>query len=142
MKYLTWIAVLTFGALISSGQTPDSVTGKWISEEKNAKIEIYESDGRYLGKLVWIKDLYEADGRTLRKDIRNKDPELRKRPLLNAVLFTGFRFEDYKWVDGKVYDPRSGRTYSAEMKLNGNKLELRGYIGNPVFGRTAIFTRE
>jgi uncharacterized protein (DUF2147 family) len=56
----------------------------------------------------------------------------------------GFIFdeEDKQWKDGTIYDPKTGKEYSckAEMKKN-NVLEVRGYIGVSVFGRTDTWTR-
>ena len=47
-----------------------------------------------------------------------------------------------RWRDGTIYDPASGRTYSAEARLDGpDRLLLRGYIGIPLIGRTATWTR-
>ena len=43
--------------------------------------------------------------------------------------------------DGTLYDPKSGKIYHGQLKLNGNKLELRGYVGIPLFGETQIWTR-
>lgn len=138
------LITLLFSMLIACtgfAQSPGSIVGKWLNEEKDGRIEIYESKGKYYGKLVWMKDPYEADGKTLKRDVKNKNSKLKGQPLLNSVIFSGFKFEEGKWVDGEVYDPRSGKTYSSEIKLKNNKLELRGYIGNPIFGKTAVFTK-
>ena len=44
---------------------------------------------------------------------------------------------------GKILDPTSGKVYSASMKLleNGQKLEVRGYLGLSLFGRSQIWER-
>jgi uncharacterized protein (DUF2147 family) len=73
------------------------------------------------------------------------NPEKSKRnvPLQDFVFLKGFE-EDGKneWDDGTIYDPQSGKTYSATMELvNKDKLNLRGYIGISLIGRTSIFTR-
>jgi uncharacterized protein (DUF2147 family) len=64
---------------------------------------------------------------------------LRDRPILGLNLVSGYQFEDGTW-QGKIYDPESGKVYSSRMKVGrkGN-LEMRGYIGIPMFGRTATF---
>ena len=39
--------------------------------------------------------------------------------------------------DGSIYDARSGKTYSLEVNMNEiNKLQLRGYIGISLIGKT------
>ncbi|NML40686.1 DUF2147 domain-containing protein [Chitinophaga sp. G-6-1-13] len=141
MKQLTLVIGLCIASLTGFSQSSNAINGQWLNPEKDGKVEIYESSGKYYGKLVWMKDPYEADGKTPRKDIKNKDAKLRERQIMNLVILTGFKFEKGKWVDGEIYDPKSGKTYSSIMTLKGDKLELRGYIGTPLLGRTAIFTR-
>lgn len=122
----------------------DKILGNWLSEEKDGRIEIYKTGDKYFGKLVWGKDLVEADGKTPRKDrtdTKNGDPKLRSRPLLGLVLLTNFTYDDGEWSGGKIYDPKSGKTYSCTMKLKGDKLEIRGYVGVSMFGRTTVWTR-
>lgn len=142
MKRITFIATLLVLSLVSYAQTSKAILGKWLDQEQDAKIEIYESNGKFYGKLCWLKKPYEADGKTLRKDVKNKNEKLRERTLLNAVILTNFVFDDGKWDDGKIYDPKSGKTYSCVIKIKDGKLDVRGYIGSPMFGRSATFTKS
>ena len=61
-----------------------------------------------------------------------------------SIKRTHIRFDedDKIWIDGTIYDPKTGKEYSckAEMKKN-NVLEVRGYIGVSIFGRTDTWTR-
>jgi len=141
MKLLS-LTVCVFLSLAANAQTGKNIVGKWFNQEKDGKVEIYERGNKYYGKLIWMKDQFEPDGKTLRKDSKNKDIKLRSRTLLNTVILNDFVYEDGKWTGGEVYDPKSGKTYSSEMKLKGETLEIRGYIGNPMFGQTSVFTRE
>ncbi|RBL89873.1 DUF2147 domain-containing protein [Chitinophaga flava] len=142
MKRLALVVGLTLASMTGFAQAASAIKGLWFNPEKDGKVDIYESSGKYYGKLVWMKTPFEADGKTPRKDNKNKNASLRDRTLLNMVILTGFTFEDGKWVDGEVYDPKSGKTYSSVMSLKGDKLEIRGYVGTPLFGRTAVFTRQ
>ena len=119
----------------------DRILGVWLSEEKDGKIEIYKSGNKYLGKLIWGKTIFEADGITSKKDTKNTDEKLRTRNLKDLVMLTDFVYEDGEWTDGKIYDPKSGKTYSSTMKLQGNTLSLRGYVGISLLGRTSVWTR-
>jgi uncharacterized protein (DUF2147 family) len=122
-------------------QNADAVLGTWLSAEKNAKVQIYKAGGKYFGKIVWLKNPYEADGKTPKHDKHNSSEALRSRPILNLVILTGFRYDDGEWEHGEIYDPKGGKTYSSKMKLNGDKLEIRGYVGISAFGRTTVWTR-
>jgi uncharacterized protein (DUF2147 family) len=49
-----------------------------------------------------------------------------------------------EWSGGTIYNPSSGKTYNSFMKLEGNKMQVRGYIGKAWMGlgKTATWTRE
>jgi len=45
-------------------------------------------------------------------------------------------------VKGWIYDPDVGKQYKAKMTMTGpDTLEIRGYIGVPLLGRTEVWTR-
>jgi uncharacterized protein (DUF2147 family) len=120
----------------------DKVLGIWLSEKKDAKIEIFKSGNKYAGKLVWGIEMYEADGKTPLKDTKNPDAALRARSRLNLVFISGLDYADNGYTNGKLYDARSGRTYSLKMKLKDDThLEMRGFYGISLFGQTIGWTR-
>ena len=41
-----------------------------------------------------------------------------------------------KWDDGEILDPASGKVYDCKMWIEGGKLQLRGFIGWSVIGRS------
>lgn len=51
---------------------------------------------------------------------------------------------DREYQGGEILDPENGKTYKCKMKLSedGNKLEVRGFIGFSLLGRSQIWTRE
>jgi uncharacterized protein (DUF2147 family) len=63
--------------------------------------------------------------------------------VMGLVILEGFMFKDGSWKGGTIYDPKSGKTYDGLIKVkNGNRdLEIRGFLGSPLFGRTIIWTR-
>jgi len=112
-----------------------------MSQEKDGKIEIYKSGNKYFGKLIWGKTMYESDGSTSKKDVKNKDEKLRGRNLKDLLMLKNFIYNDEVWEGGEIYDPYSGKTYSCTMKISDGKLNIRGYIGISLLGRTAIWER-
>jgi len=137
-KTFLFIAILFLSASTSMAQnvTAESITGEWLTAPKDAKILIYKEGNKYSGKINW--------GKTIgRKDDKNPDVFIRHRELLGAVILKNFVFNGKdKWEDGTIYDPDNGKTYSCIIKLQDDKtLEVRGYIGFSVFGRTEIWTR-
>jgi len=49
-----------------------------------------------------------------------------------------------EWSGGEILDPENGKTYRATLKLaaGGQKLQVRGYIGMPIFGRSQTWLRR
>ena len=75
-------------------------------------------------------------------DEKNPDASLRKRSVCNLEIGSGFSPEGANASGGRIYDPMSGKTYKANLKLtNPDTLELRGYVGLPAFGRTETWHR-
>lgn len=140
---LAAICLLLAVPAISKAQA-DAINGVWLNEEKDAKIQIYRNGNQYFGKLIWMVKAMEDDGKTPRKDAKNTNAALRTRPLQGLVILSGFEYDtdDAEWEDGKIYDPKSGKTYSSKMKLKGNTLDIRGYVGVSMFGRTTTWTRS
>ena len=71
------------------------------------------------------------------------DPDPTKRTQLLCGLQIGSTFQPQgpdRAVDGRVYDPQSGRTYRGEMHTEGDVLHLRGYILFPALGRSEKWT--
>ncbi|MFN7911213.1 MAG: DUF2147 domain-containing protein [Bacteroidota bacterium] len=105
------------------------ITGVWLTQDKEVKVEIYENNGKYFGKSIWLKNPNTKNGNP-RLDERNPNQSLRKRSLLNLVILTDFIYEDKEWIDGRLYDPNEGETYSCKMWLENPKvLKVRGYVG-------------
>ncbi len=114
---------------------PDAIVGEWWTEGKEGRFRFVRApDGTYSGILVW--------GAHPGTDVNNKDPALRTRPLLGAVLVWHLRPEDGEYVDGYVYNPRNGETYRMKAELTGaTTLKIRGYLGISLLGQSQIWTR-
>ena len=143
-KNLVGVIALLFSIQFVSAQSTnkaDDIIGIWLSEKKNGKVEIYKLGYKYYGKLIWGKTMFEADGKTSKKDVKNSDINLRTRKLKDLIILTDFVFEDNVWTGGKIYDPQAGKVYSCTMKLKANTLNIRGYVGISIFGRSSEWNR-
>ena len=126
----------------STMANPDAVTGYWFTENNKAKIHIYKNGEKYFGKIVWLKNPNEENGQP-KLDKNNPDNKLRTRPIVGLLLLRNFKHAGGNtWEDGNIYDPESGKDYSCNMTLvNANTLEVRGYVGISLLGRTQTWTR-
>ena len=142
MKKILLIATILFTSFTTTfGQSADGVRGTWLNNDQDVKVEIYKSGDKYFGKITWAKEMYESDGKTFKKDRNNSDEKLRNRSIINLIILSGFSYDDGEWKGGEIYNPQNGKTYRSKMYLKGNKLEVRGYVGSPMFGKTTVWTR-
>ncbi|MDQ6623716.1 MAG: DUF2147 domain-containing protein [Verrucomicrobiota bacterium] len=121
---------------------PDKICGLWFSQERDAKLEIYQKGDTFEAKVVWLKEP-EAEGKP-KVDVNNPDPALRNKPRLGLVILHDLRKSDdpnvYK--GGRIYDPKNGKTYDCQITFRGDTLALRGYVlGMPFLGRTAVWSK-
>ncbi|GAB4301581.1 MAG: DUF2147 domain-containing protein [Marinilabiliales bacterium] len=120
----------------------DDIIGLWLTEEGKGLVEVYKKDGTYCGKIIWLKEPNDDYGNP-KKDINNPNPKLKKREVKGIEVMTGFKFNGVdKWEGGRIYDPETGNTYDGYLKLrNKNYIDLRGYIGISLIGRTSHWVR-
>ncbi len=130
---LTCFAVLLAFCLFAQGNDP--IIGKWQNPSGEGKIEIYKKGSKYFGKLYWIKDANK-------KDEKNPDENLRSRKIQGLEILTNFTKNGDTYEGGQIYDPKSGKTYSCKMTIKGkDKLDIRGYMGVSLLGRTETWKR-
>jgi uncharacterized protein (DUF2147 family) len=141
-KKLPAIIMLVFLTLKIYAQInpEDRIKGIWLTEKKDGKVEIFRTGNTYSGKLIWGNSVLDENGKP-KHDVNNPDPKLKTRLLQGMVMLTGLVYEDGKWRNGKIYDGTTGKTYSCILTLNGNNLELRGYIGITILGKTTVWHR-
>ena len=125
MKTIYLITFLLLLTISMFGQ--NQIIGKWLSEDKEAITEIYEHSGKFYGKIVWLKKPNDENGNIL-KDTENPDIKLRQRTISDLVIVNNLSYKNKEWVDGTVYDPKTGKTYDCKLWLtDNNTLNLRGY---------------
>ncbi len=117
----------------------------WYDEGKTTKIQIYHAtNGKFYGKIVWLKDSIDKTTGKPQKDDENPDPKLRSRPVLNLVILNDFAADQENknvYTGGNIYDPESGKTYCGKITFKGNKLDLRGYLCSfSIIGKTETWT--
>ena len=125
-----------------SDASANAIVGEWLTQEGDAKVRVSEEQSTYIGRITWMATPNETDGQP-RLDKNNPDASLRSRPILGLKIVWGLHPDAARtYRDGSVYDPKSGKTYSAKATLEGpDTLVLRGYVGVPLFGRSAKWTR-
>lgn len=119
-----------------------SPIGVWANEEKKGTFEIYQCGSKLCAKIVSLTEPNDKHGKP-RTDVENPDPKLKTRPMMGLVFMEGFEpTGNNKWENGTIYDPKNGKTYSSYMKmLSANTIEVRGFIGFSLIGRSQTWSR-
>jgi len=134
------LLIFLFASILVKAQSESSILGVWYNTEKTAKVEILKKGSAFIGKIVWLKDPNPGGKPAVDKD--NPDAKLKSRPLMGLNLLEGLKFDSGMWEDGTIYDPKTGKTYSCQVTLKSKDvLEVKGYIGFSLIGRTVEWTK-
>ena len=130
---------LIVGSLFAQG----SIEGIWFNTSKSAKIEIYKKGEFYHGKIVWLDEPIDEKTNKPKVDENNPEASLQKAPILGLSVLKNFTADgSSEYSGGTIYDPENGKTYKCKMTLQDKEhLDVRGYVGISVFGRTENWTR-
>ncbi|ULQ57220.1 DUF2147 domain-containing protein [Flavihumibacter rivuli] len=137
------VATSAFTLLKSTNNSPDAIVGIWKTESGKGHVQIYKQGEKYFGKIVWLKEPNDEQGKP-KLDSKNENTKLRTRPILGIVNLRDFRFaKPGLWEDGRIYNPEDGEDYKCKITLKDpNKIEVRGFIGISLIGKTQVWTRE
>jgi len=121
---------------------PDAILGHWLTEGDESVVEIYKAGESYSGKIIWLKKPHNSDG-SEKIDSNNPDKSKATRKIIGMDIVSGFKHEGKgAWSGGQIYDPNNGKTYSCSAKLVKGKLNIRGFIGVSLLGRTVVWTKK
>ncbi|TXF75146.1 DUF2147 domain-containing protein [Chryseobacterium sp.] len=132
MKKIVFAFVALFFATLSYAQ----IEGKWktIDDETGKAKSIVEiskrSDGKYYGKVLQLLIKPEHDTCIDCKDDR------KNKPILGMEIIRGLKKDGNEFTGGTITDPKTGKTYKCTITRSGDKLNVRGYIGFSLIGRT------
>jgi uncharacterized protein (DUF2147 family) len=141
-----FVKIIGFGLIFFSTLTlAASPAGLWKSiDDKTGKprslIRITESDGVFSG--VVEKGLREGD--TGERVCDKCTDERKDQKIVGMTIIKNIKEKDGTYAGGEILDPENGKIYKCKMKLSedGNKLEVRGFVGFSLLGRSQTWTRE
>ncbi len=152
-RILAAVVIVLAATLPVSAGDGDAILGVWATDPEGgggqAHVEIYAVGDQYFGKIVWLENpLYTAEDEDGEEgepkvDKNNPDPALQSRPIMGLELLKGFQYDgNGTWKKGTIYDPDNGKTYKSKVRLGDDGvLNVRGFIGISMIGRTSQWTR-
>jgi uncharacterized protein (DUF2147 family) len=135
--------LLTLGV----GLAHASPVGLWKTidektDQATSIVRIAERDGALFGEIIQILDPAAPPDAVcgLCTDARKNAPIVGLTIIRNVEPNGN---SNGPWDGGDILDPKNGKVYSVRLKLadQGRKLEVRGYLGTPMFGRTQVWQR-
>jgi uncharacterized protein (DUF2147 family) len=141
------IACVLAGAAVSALAQSTSPAGLWKTIDDSTKkekslVRIVESNGVYSGKVEKIVDPDSP------KDAVCKDctDDRKDKPVVGMTIIRNVKAsadDKASFEGGDILDPNNGKVYRVKLKLieSGSKLDVRGYIGAPILGRTQTWSR-
>lgn len=111
------------------------------TKQPKALVRIAERDGVYYGRIEKILTEKTDAVCDLCTD------ERKDQPVQGMQIIDGMRAssdEPGLYEGGRILDPNNGKVYRSRMRVidGGERLEVRGFIGAPLFGRTQTWVRE
>lgn len=140
-----FVLILTLLLFAPLSFAADSPVGLWTTiDDKTNKprslVRIVEENGEYKG--IVEKGLREDDNP---ERVCEKCDAPRKNQKIQGMTFMwGLKKDGNEFKGGEILDPENGKIYRCKMKLvdGGKKLDVRGFIGIALIGRTQTWWRE
>lgn len=144
MKSLIAAAVLSFVANLAMAQA--SPAGLWKTIDDETKVEkslvrVSDAGGVFSAVIEKLLDPAKADAKCDKCSDERKDKPVMGMTILRNVKHSSSDAE--LWDGGDILDPNNGKVYKVRLKPvdGGKKMEVRGYIGMPMLGRTQTWIR-
>ena len=143
MKKRITAGLLALAASTAMAQSTPAGLWKTIDDETKAEkslIRISDNGGVFTGKVEKILS-DKPDAKCIECSDERKDQPVQGMTILRQVKADP---EDKgTWQGGDILDPNNGKVYKVRLKTAdaGKKLEVRGYIGTPMLGRTQTWLR-
>ena len=144
---LTLTLTLSVGLLSLAAHAQMSPVGLWrsiddVTLQPKAEIRIVQKAGGGLSGLV-ERSLVTTPNSEPNCNLCSDDRK--DQPKIGMEIIRGGQQSDGKavWEGGKILDPENGKIYSLRLTPidGGKKLEVRGFIGLPLLGRTQNWIR-
>lgn len=146
LKHSAVLALTVAAALMSSAAWADNASpvGLWrnvddVSGKPRALVRITESSGTLQGR---IEKVFLAPNES--PTCTKCEGALKNAPVIGLVILSGLKKDGTEYTGGQILDPDNGKVYSSKIHLTdgGKKLNVRGYIGVSMLGRTQIWQRQ
>ena len=142
---VSWLAGLVVASTLSASAMASGPTGLWKQVDENNEvrslIQIDEASGVFSGKIVKIFPHADEPKNPLCDGCKGAKKDA---PLLGLRIIENVRAVGGAYSGGTIIDPEDGSEYKVKMTPSddGQSLDVRGYIGVEMMGRSQIWLRS
>jgi uncharacterized protein (DUF2147 family) len=138
MKKLIALCAFMLVSTFGMAQDANAIVGVWEPGNGKARVKIDNIDGKFYGRIVWLKEPNNPTTGKPKTDVNNSDESMKNVPLRGYRMLKDFVYKGKgSWEDGTIYDPETGNTYTSVITMKDeNTLDIRGYVGVKTFGRS------
>jgi len=124
------------GSPVGLWKTIDDSSGK-----PTALIRITENQGVLTGK---IEKLFRAADEDQNPKCVACTDARKDQPIVGMTIVSGLKKDGDEYKGGEILDPKNGKVYKSKLTVHegGRKVEVRGYVGVPMFGRSQVWLRQ
>lgn len=143
MKQLKRLMFFAMALCLTTPAVANELQGLWLSHDDNGKptgyINILEENGLYKGVIEKGLDSDKEE----KFCTACRDERKGKRLIGMTVLKEVMKKSNNNYQGAEILDPFSGNTYRVKLTLKdeGQTLDVRGYVGVSLFGRTQTWRR-
>ena len=146
MRLLLLLAMILFTNLAGAADRL-SPAGLWKTiddktQQPRSLVRIVETGGAMEGRIEQLLNRQPDDDPD--NLCRACKGDRKDRPVIGMKILWGLVKDGDVWEDGEILDPKNGKIYSCRIRViaDGAKLEVRGFIGLSVIGRSQTWIRE
>ena len=140
------LLLIALGLISTLAAATENPVGLWRTiDDKSGKekslVRVSESNGQLQ---ITIEKLFREPGEEPNPLCDKCSGERKNKPVIGMQIGSGLKKDGEVWSGGEILDPQNGKTYKCKVWLEdkGKKLNVRGFIGVSVLGRTQVWVRE
>jgi uncharacterized protein (DUF2147 family) len=128
---LAFVASLALAVADAAGAAPEPPLGTWLTEDRNAVIQIVPCGAAFCGQIVGIP--LAVPGEPIPTDNHGRSQ-------CHLTIIQDATPDGTGW-NARITDPRDGSWYHVRLRLDAERrLHVRGYVGIPLLGLTQVWT--
>ncbi len=138
-----FVLALAFGAPALAADL--SPIGTWTTiddttHKPKSIVQISESNGKLQAKVLQV--LVSEDGP--HPTCKECPGDKKGQPIEGMMIMWDVAQDGNVWDGGKILDPKTGKVYKVKLTVtdNGQKLDVHGYVGFALLGRSQVWERR